>query len=71
MSDPVEGSAAWIAQDKGPAILVVCWTMLAISTLFVIARLCVRGFILRQLRSDDYFTALALVSMMTRISMGD
>jgi hypothetical protein len=63
MSDPAEGSAEWIAQDKGPSILAVCWTMTGISTVFVVARLSVRGLILRQLRSDDYFTVLALVSL--------
>src|SRR4051794_35444889 len=62
MSDPPIGSDAWRAQDKGPTIVAVCWTLTALSTVFVGARLYVRGVILRKLHSDDYYSILALVS---------
>lgn len=54
-------SEAWRSQDKGPMILVACWTMTGISTLFVFARLCVREFVWKKLRSDDYYVTSALV----------
>lgn len=62
MLEPLEGSSAWKAQDKGPAILRVCWTFIAASTLFVIARVYVRTRILRMFHSDDYYVILGLVS---------
>ncbi|KAF4119522.1 hypothetical protein GMORB2_4652 [Geosmithia morbida] len=58
---PVEGSSAWEAQDKGPRIVSVCWAVTAFSTLFVIARVYVRGYVQRKLQQDDYWTLLALV----------
>lgn len=62
MPQPVEGSPEWIAQDKGPSILAICWTVTAISTFFVAGRLYVRAKIKGRLQSDDYYTLLALVS---------
>lgn len=69
MASPADGSAAWVAEDKGPSILAVCWTMMALSTVFVLARLSVRGLIQHKLRSDDYYTALALVSSWAQMSL--
>lgn len=57
-----EGSDAWKAQDKGPTIVAVCWTMMALATVFVMGRLSVRGLIQKQLRSDDVYVTVALVS---------
>ncbi|KAK8107917.1 uncharacterized protein PG998_009930 [Apiospora kogelbergensis] len=51
----------WAAQDKGPTELVTCWTVTAISTLFVAGRLYVRGVLQRKLRSDDYLIILSLL----------
>ena len=62
MSDPPIGSDAWRAQDKGPTIVAVCWAVTALSTVFVGARLYVRGVILRKLHSDDYYSLLGMVS---------
>jgi hypothetical protein len=62
MSNPAIGSDAWKAQDKGPTILATCWAVTALSTIFVGARIYVRGVILKKLHSDDYFSILAQVS---------
>ena len=62
MSGPPQGSDAWRAQDNGPAIVATCWAITAASTVFVGARLYVRGVILKGLHSDDYYSLLALVS---------
>ncbi|KAK8862590.1 integral membrane protein [Apiospora arundinis] len=53
--------AEWAAQDKGPTVLVACWTVTAISTVFVAGRLYVRGVLQRKLRSDDYLIILSLL----------
>ncbi|KAK8039361.1 hypothetical protein PG993_007772 [Apiospora rasikravindrae] len=63
MSSPPKGTPeydAWAAQDKGPTVLVACWTVTAVSTLFVAGRLYVRGVLQRKLWSDDYFIILSL-----------
>ncbi|KAK7948088.1 uncharacterized protein PG986_008974 [Apiospora aurea] len=64
MSSPPKGTPeydAWAAQDKGPTVLVACWTVTAVSTLFVAGRLYVRGVLQRRLWSDDYFIILSLL----------
>lgn len=62
MANPPEGSPEWAAQDKGPYTIAICWAVTAFSTLFVIARLYVRGKIMGKLQSDDWFTVAAQVS---------
>ncbi|KAI1259140.1 integral membrane protein [Xylariaceae sp. FL1019] len=52
---------AWAAEDKGPAIIAACWSVIAVSTLFVIARLYVRGFIQKRLGLDDYLIIISIV----------
>jgi uncharacterized membrane protein YhiD involved in acid resistance len=63
MTNPVVGSPEWKAQDKGPGILITCWVVTAIATLFVIARIYVRGKIQGRLRSDDWWVMAGLVSL--------
>ena len=59
---PDIASDDWRSQDKGPAIVATCWAVTSASTVFVGARLYVRGVILKKLHSDDYFSVVALVS---------
>lgn len=61
MAGPEEGSKAWAAQDKGPSILIVCWLVTALSTLFVFARVYVRGWMQRNLQQDDWWIIIAMV----------
>ncbi|OHW91991.1 integral membrane protein [Colletotrichum incanum] len=61
MSRPPVGSEAWKAQDKGPGILIICWVVTAISTVFVLGRVYVRGNIMGKFQSDDYFIILGQV----------
>ncbi|KEZ43285.1 hypothetical protein SAPIO_CDS4726 [Scedosporium apiospermum] len=61
MANPPEGSPEWAAQDKGPYTIAICWAVTAFSTLFVIARLYVRGKIMGKLQSDDWFTVAAQI----------
>jgi hypothetical protein len=61
MPDPPAGSSAWRAQDKGPIIVATCWAVTGASSVFVGARLYVRGVILKKLHSDDYYSLLALI----------
>ncbi|CAH0051947.1 unnamed protein product [Clonostachys solani] len=56
--EPVLGSVAWRAQDKGPFCLAICWTVITISSFFVVARVCSRCITLGKLRNDDYFAIL-------------
>lgn len=56
-----EGSKEWKAQNKGPWILVTCWLITAISTLFILARVYVRGFIHGKLQQDDYWSVVAQI----------
>ncbi|KAI6371870.1 hypothetical protein MCOR25_003898 [Pyricularia grisea] len=48
-------SEEWLAEDKGTAILVTCWIATSISSLFVLSRVYVNGFMKQKLRSDDWF----------------
>jgi hypothetical protein len=61
MAAPIALPPDIAAQNKGPAILIACITVTIISTIFVVARLFVRGCIARQMYLDDYFMAAALV----------
>ncbi|KAK2037188.1 integral membrane protein [Colletotrichum somersetense] len=61
MSNPPVGSDAWKAQDKGPTILHICWVVIGISTLFVLARVYVRGRIMKNFQWDDYFIILGQI----------
>lgn len=59
--DVVEGSDAWKAQDKGPAIVTACWAVTALSTVFVAARIYVQGGLMKKFKSDDICVILALI----------
>ncbi|KFA70149.1 hypothetical protein S40285_06606 [Stachybotrys chlorohalonatus IBT 40285] len=62
MSDPLEGTPeydAWAAENNGPWILITCWVVTGVSTLFVLGRVYVRGFLQGKLQQDDYWTILA------------
>lgn len=61
MGEPEVGSEAWAAQDKGPWILITCWIVTGVSTLFLVARLYVRGWLQGKLQQDDYWTTIAMV----------
>ena len=49
------------AQDKGPAIVAACVTVIVLSTIFVAARLFVRARIIGQMFLDDYLMAVSMV----------
>ncbi|KAH9899087.1 integral membrane protein [Xylariomycetidae sp. FL2044] len=51
----------WAAEDKGPQILIACWTVIGFASLFVVARLYVRGVLQKKLWLDDYLIAAAIV----------
>ncbi|KAI1323499.1 integral membrane protein [Xylariaceae sp. FL0255] len=53
---------AWAAENKGVETIVICWTVIAIATLFVIARLYVRRCIQKRLELDDYLIVASIVS---------
>ncbi|KAK2047218.1 integral membrane protein [Colletotrichum somersetense] len=61
MSNPPKGSQAWEAQDKGPAIIAVCWGFTALSSIFVLSRIYVRLRFVGRFYSDDYFIILGLI----------
>ncbi|KAK1961221.1 integral membrane protein [Colletotrichum sublineola] len=61
MSNPPKGSEAWKAQDKGPAILAICWSFTALSSMFVFSRVYVRWKFVGKLYNDDYFVILGLI----------
>jgi hypothetical protein len=52
---------AWAAEDKGPAISIVCWLFMALSTLLVSGRVYVRICQYSKLRSDDFWCIAGLV----------
>ena len=58
---PTDLDPDWVAEDKGPAIIATIVTVTALETLFVAARLYVRGGIMKKLQLDDYIIILALV----------
>ena len=53
---------SYLAENKGPSIMVTCCTVTALSTLFIFARLFTRQKIMGKLHLDDYLVTLALVS---------
>lgn len=61
---PPEGTPEyenWKAQDKAPSIIITCWMIIGLATVFTICRLFVRIRVFRQLRSDDFWCAGGLV----------
>ncbi|KAF5521748.1 hypothetical protein CGCA056_v007320 [Colletotrichum aenigma] len=60
----VKGSEAWRAEDKGPEMLWVCWTMAGLTTVFVLARVWCRRRIGRTFYSDDYCCILSLACIL-------
>ncbi|TDZ24157.1 hypothetical protein Cob_v003393 [Colletotrichum orbiculare MAFF 240422] len=58
---PPEGSDEWKAQDKGPEVLLVCWILTVIATIFVFARIYVRYKVSRKFLSDDWICLLSLI----------
>lgn len=51
------------SDNLGPAVLAVAWTLAAVATLVVAARLYVRLRIVRTLNADDYIILLTLVCL--------
>ncbi|KPM45291.1 hypothetical protein AK830_g1291 [Neonectria ditissima] len=47
--------------DKGPLIIVVCWTFTSLALLFVAGRLFVRAVVHQKLFSDDYWIILSSI----------
>ncbi|KAB8226331.1 hypothetical protein BDV33DRAFT_197328 [Aspergillus novoparasiticus] len=54
--------------DKGPRILAVVWTLSALTTIFVAARVYIRQWLIRNAGIDDYIIVVALC--LTLISVG-
>jgi hypothetical protein len=50
------------AEDKGPMILAVMWTLTLFTTLFVVARWYVRLFLVKSLGLDDWLALVGTVS---------
>ncbi|KAI0835341.1 hypothetical protein F5Y06DRAFT_276695 [Hypoxylon sp. FL0890] len=61
MSSSASLSPEIAAQDKGPSIVVVSCVVTSITTLFVAARLYVRGVIQRKLQLDDALIVISLI----------
>lgn len=59
-------SPEYLAENKGPSILGSTIAVCIASTLFAIARLFVRGKILKQLHLDDYLIIISVVSRRTK-----
>lgn len=49
------------SEDQGPSILIVCWLFTGLALLFVLARLFVRGWIVKRFYADDYWCTLGWV----------
>lgn len=60
---PPSYSDEYLAADKGPQVLASICAVAAASTLFVAARLFVRGVIKKNIQIDDYLIILSTVSM--------
>lgn len=54
-------SARYAAENKGSWILATCWVVTAISTLFVLARVYVRGFVQKKFQQDDVWVIIAQI----------
>lgn len=62
---PPEGTPEyeeWAAQDKAPSILISCWIIIGLATIFVIGRLLVRFRLFSKTRADDYWCLGGLVA---------
>lgn len=53
----------WQNDDKGPSIIIVCWVFTALALLFLVARLFVRGHILKKFHADDLWCSLGWVGV--------
>ena len=58
---PPDLDPEWAAQDRAPAVIASIVVVTALSTLFVAARLYVRGGIIKRLQPDDYIIMVSLV----------
>lgn len=58
---PVEHTADYVAANKGPTILGVIFTMTAISTGFIGARIFTRAKILGKMQLDDWLVVVSVV----------
>ena len=59
----------WAAEDKGPTSLALCWTFVALATVFTAARLFTRLSLFHNLKSDDYWCTAGLVSLYLIVTM--
>ncbi|KNG91193.1 hypothetical protein ANOM_000608 [Aspergillus nomiae NRRL 13137] len=55
--------------DKGPRILAVVWTLSALTTIVVAARVYIRQWLIRNAGIDDYIIVLALCLTLTSVGM--
>ncbi|KAB8256821.1 hypothetical protein BDV32DRAFT_140926 [Aspergillus pseudonomiae] len=55
--------------DKGPRILAVVWTLSALTTIVVAARVYIRQWLIRNAGIDDYIIILALCLTLTSVGM--
>ncbi|KAE8332509.1 hypothetical protein BDV39DRAFT_216605 [Aspergillus sergii] len=55
--------------DKGPRILAVVWTLSALTTIFVAARVYIRQWLIRNAGIDDYIIVVALCLTLTSVGM--
>ncbi|KAK3386835.1 hypothetical protein B0H63DRAFT_468466 [Podospora didyma] len=71
MADPnaPPPSAEYIAENKGPSIDAVICTVVALSTLFVCARIFVRGYLMRKLQIDDYIIIVSMLCAWTCVGI--
>lgn len=60
----------WAAQNKAPSIIITCWLIIALATVFVVCRLFVRLRLFSKLRSDDYWCLGGLVCSQASASHG-
>ncbi|KAK0713684.1 hypothetical protein B0T26DRAFT_651128 [Lasiosphaeria miniovina] len=62
-------SADYRAEDRGPLVTTVICSVGGVMTLFVLARLYVRGILMRKLFADDYFIIISMISSWVAIGM--
>lgn len=58
---PPELDPTFAAEDKGPSIIAVTCTVSALSTVFVLARIYTRGWIIGKLQLDDYLIVASAI----------
>lgn len=56
-----------INDDKGPKILAVLWTLTALTTMMVMARIFIRVRMLKNFGIDDYLIVISMVRHSTTI----